>query len=272
MFKRFIPLPLFLLATFSTVAAQAAVLYANGFNPTAGPTQYQGIWDQAGVGIGGANDSVLNEPNRALGFGAGLSFGVGLDISLGLADDFTVPAGQTWAISNVLLYGYQANATSFPYQNATISLVAGSSPNGTSIYSATDLSASNGPGGIVARRVQPTTLTADNRKIWESLITPSTPLVLTAGDYWLRWGFNALNGSNSFVPPIVPTNGIGNAQQSITGMDGTYVLLADSVSYRNVELPFMLNGVAVPGPLPVAGAACAFQWSRKLRRRIRFTA
>jgi hypothetical protein len=266
MFKRFIPLPLFLLATFSTVAAQAAVLYANGFNPVAGPTQYQGIWDQAGVGIGGANDSVLTPPNESFGFNPTLGG------NFALADNFTVPSGEEWTINNVLFYGYQTGATSFPYRNATISLVAGSSPNGTSIYSATGLSTSNGPGGIVARRVQPTTLTADNRKIWEILITPSTPLVLTAGDYWLRWGFNALNGSNSFVPPIVPTNGIGNAQQSITGMDGTYVLLADSVSSRNVEFPFMLNGVAVPGPLPVAGAACAFQWSRKLRRRIRFTA
>jgi hypothetical protein len=266
MLNRFIPVPLFLLATFSTVAAQAAVLYANGFNPVAGPMQYQGIWDQAGVGIGGANDSVLNAPNISPGSSAGLG------VSFALADDFTVPAGQTWAISNVLFYGYQTNATSFPYQDATISLVSGSSPNGTSIYSATGLSTSNGPGGIVARRVTPTTLTADDRRIWEILITPSSPIVLTTGDYWLRWGFNALNGSNSFVPPIVPTNGTGNAQQSSTGIDGTYVLLTDRGSSRNVELPFMLNSVDVPGPLPVAGAACAFQWSRKLRRRIRFTA
>jgi hypothetical protein len=53
MFKRFIPLSLLLLPTFSAMAARAAVLYANGFDPAAGPTQYQVIWDQAGAGIGG---------------------------------------------------------------------------------------------------------------------------------------------------------------------------------------------------------------------------
>jgi hypothetical protein len=122
--------------------------------------------------------------------------------------------------------------------------------------------------------VTPTTLTAEDRKIWEILTTPSTPIVLTQGQDWLRWGFNALNGNISLVPPIVPTNGTGNAQQSSTGIDGTFALSRDPGSSRNVEFPFMLNGALdpVPGPLPVAGAACAFQWSRKLRRRIRFTA
>ncbi len=188
-----------------------------------------------------------------------------------MADNFTVPAGKSWTINNVLLCGYQTSAAAFPYQSGTISFVSGSSPNGASIYSVVGLGVSNGPGGIVARRVLSTSLTADNRKIWEILLTPSSPIVLSAGDYWLRWGTTALNGNNSFVPPIVPLNGIGNAQQSVTGMNGTYVLLNDS---GNVELPFMLNGVSVtvPGPLPLAGAACAFQWSRKLRRRIRFTA
>ncbi len=171
----------------------------------------------------------------------------------------------------MLLCGYQTSAVAFPYQSGTISFVSGSSPNGASIYSAVGLGASNGPGGIVARRVGLDSLTADNRRIWEILLTPSSPIVLDAGDYWLRWGITALDGNNSFIAPIVPRNGIGNAQQSVTGMNGTYVLLNDS---SNVELPFMLNGVfvTVPGPLPLAGAACAFQWSRKLRRRIRFTA
>lgn len=188
-----------------------------------------------------------------------------------VADNFTVPAGQGSMINNVLLYGYQIGATTSPYQAATISFVSGSSPNGSSIYSSVGLGASNGPGGIVARRVGLDSLTADDRRIWEILLTPSSPIVLFAGDYWLRWGITALDGNNSFVAPIVPRNGIGNAQRSETGMDGTYVLLTDS---GNVELPFMLNGVSVtvPGPLPLAGTACAFQWSRKLRRRIRFTA
>ncbi len=109
------------------------------------------------MGIGGINVSVINAPNTRVGYNATFTSGITL------ADDFTVPAGQQWSISNVLFYAYQTNVASFTFQNATISLVPGSSPNGTSIYSATGLSASNGPGGIVARRVTPTTLTAEDR-------------------------------------------------------------------------------------------------------------
>jgi hypothetical protein len=43
------------------------VLYANGFDPAAGATQYQGIWDQAGVGIDGVNVNVINAPNTRIG-------------------------------------------------------------------------------------------------------------------------------------------------------------------------------------------------------------
>jgi hypothetical protein len=263
MFPKFLPFHLLLLAACSGLAARADQLYANGFNPSAGPTQYQGIWDQAGVGAGGSNVSVMiNPPYHILGFTARSEDGYVM------AEDFTVPAGQSWTINNVLLYAYQIDATTFPFQSTTLSLVSGPSPNGTSIDPAITLSASTGPGGIVARRVRLGSLTADDRRIWEILLTPSSPITLSEGDYWLRWGITALNSENFFMAPIVPRDGTGNAHRSSDGMDGTYVLLDDS---GNIELPFLLDGVAVtvPGPLPLAGAACAFQWSRKLRRRLR---
>lgn len=256
-----------LLGALSVTAAraEAQVLYANGFNPNAGPTQYQGIWDQAGVGIGGSNVSTLQPTSGTFGFSASIGS------NNVVADNFTVGAGETWVISAIWLYAYQTSAISFPFTSANVS-VTGADPNGAAIFSETGASVAQGAGGIVARRATSGALGSDNRQIREIVITLASSWTLGAGDYSLRWALGAPN--NTFVAPIVPTNGGGNARQSVGG--ASFNLLADGGTGANVELPFALIGstsasTTVPEPstfvlvglIGLVGAPVA------LRRRLR---
>lgn len=67
-------------------------------------------------------------------------------------------------------------------------------------------------------------------------------------------GFNDQNDTNSYFPiPIYATGGLGNN------------------GYFNANLSFATAPPAVPGPLPMFGAAAGFAWSRRLRKRIQAT-
>jgi len=67
-------------------------------------------------------------------------------------------------------------------------------------------------------------------------------------------GFNDQNDTNSYFPiPIYATPGLENN------------------GYFNANLSFAPVPPAVPGPLPMFGAAAGFAWSRRLRKRIQAT-
>jgi hypothetical protein len=53
-----------------------------------------------------------------------------------------------------------------------------------------------------------------------------------------------------------------------TGLIGTWTLDGTSESIQVILGAPTPPGVTVPGPLPLLGAAAAFGWSRRLRRRI----
>lgn len=224
-----------------TSRVEAVDLYANGFISAAGPTQYQGIWDQAGVGSGGANVSVVQPPNTIFGFSGASNF------NNSLADDFTVGAGQTWTVNSLRFYAYQSFTPTFPALLANVSLT-GSDPNGAVLESASGVSVNQGPGGLVAYRVTPTTLTNTDRRIWEIEVPLATAWTIPSGNYFLRWSISVASG-NLFFPPIVPTNGGGNGQQSLSG--GAFAPVPDTGSGVIVEFPFLLVGTVVPEPSTV---------------------
>ena len=221
-----------LLGALSVTAAraEAQVLYANGFNPTAGPTQYQGIWDQAGVGIGGSNVSTLQPLSGTFGFGSNVVN------NFVVSDNFTVGAGETWTVTALWFYAYQTSAISFPFTSANVS-VTGADPNGASLFSETGASVAQGA-GIVARRATSGDVGSDARRVFEVVVTLASSWTLGAGDYSLRWALGA--SGSTFVAPIVPTNGGGNARQSAAG--GSFNLVTDALTGVNVELPFALIG------------------------------
>ncbi len=73
------------------------------------------LWDNGplvtspGTGAGGADESILQ--STSLGMNV-LGFGIQFLSNNTMADDFTVPAGETWDITDMTFFGYQSNAPS----------------------------------------------------------------------------------------------------------------------------------------------------------------
>ena len=115
-----------------------------------------------------------------------------------LADDFTVPAGQTWSISKFSFYAFQLNATTHPFDGLYFRIYNGP-PNagGTVIF-----------GNLTTNRLSKSTDTKIYR-IFNSLVpapgsTPTTnhlifkvssnvTLNLSAGTYWIEWAIRPIN-------------------------------------------------------------------------------
>ena len=204
--------------------------------------------------VDGSGLSVLTLPATTFGFGAQTGS------SNAVADDFTVPAGQTWTIESINLYAYQTGATSFTFQTATWSLVSGDVNTGSVVASGTSAVTS---GGRVGYRVTSTTLGDTQRGIYANVVD-NPDFSIGAGTYWLRWSLTGSLASGPWQPPTSDARP-GNAAQSTTG--GAFATLVEAGSLLSVELPFTLNGTvsAVPengtlalmlaGGLAVVGAA-----------------
>ena len=199
----------------TAASAQAVVLYNNG-----------AVWDVAGS----PNLSVLATPSTTLGFGAQTSAGNAV------ADNFSV--GSTWNVTKLTFYMYQTGSTAFTFTGMNYQIA---SSHGDAI-SWTSASVANG--GLSAYRVTSTTTTNRDRAIYA--IDVAVNLVVNPGSYVLRWQASGSLASGPWQPPIVPTNGGGNAMQSLAG--AAFGAAIDAGSGFQVELPFTISGTEVPAP------------------------
>jgi hypothetical protein len=67
------------------------------------------------------------------------------------------------------------------------------------------------------------------------------------------------------IKPRQPGTTLADLGFTTTGLIGTWFLTGTS---ETIQVILGAPGAAVPGPLPLFGAAAAFGWSRKLRKRI----
>lgn len=216
--------------------AQAATIYNNG-----------PVVNASGL-------SVLTAPATTFGFGAQTAS------TNAVADDFIVPAGQTWNVESVNFYAYQTGSASFTFQNATWSLLSGDVNTGSVLASGVSAVTS---GGLVGFRVTSTTLGDTQRGIYSNLVD-IPDIALGSGTYWLRWSLTGSLASGPWQPPTSDA-ATGNAAQSTAG--GAFLSLVEAGSQLSVTLPFTLNGSvsAVPesgtlalmlaGGVAVVGAA-----------------
>ncbi len=212
--------------------AQAAAIYSNGpVVPTPG------------------GFSILAAPRTTFGFGDQTVSGNAV------ADDFVVPAGDTWNISSINFYGYQTGAVGFTFQQATWSVLAGDANTGTVVASGVTAVTN---GGLVGYRAQTSAPTDTSRAIF-SVLADMSDFSVGAGTYWLRWSLTGTAASGPWQPPT-SDNAVGNARQLTSLTAGLYAPLIEIGSGLAPTLPFSLNGSisVVPEPtgwaLMVAGA------------------
>lgn len=193
-------------------------------------------WNSAGTGSGGADESLLESPMNTYGFGAQNSLG---NI---LADDFTIPAGQTWTIESITCFTYQTNSGTTPTINGLFLAVYDDGPTSspaliwgsmtTNVLSSAVFSnvfRVNTLGGGTARPIM--ACTAD--------LSPS--LVLGEGQYWLHMNYTGTGSSGPWQPPIVilgqQTTGNG-WQYTSTG----WAQALDTGTGTPQGIPFVLEG------------------------------
>lgn len=253
------------LAVVACVSARAQSTYSNGPLVT-----------HPGQGLNGLDVSALDNGAPALNvFGWGASVATNTRV----ADDFTVPFGQTWTLQTISSFAYQtlggppSTITAGNYRIWNASPLAG----GTIIH---DFSAAN--------QMTATNFTNIYRALISTLGDVARPIMqvdmmgngitLTAGTYWLDIQFT---GNASFtgpwVPPVTtyPTPTHGNAVQNNAGpwvqlIDGvhpqaipfllTYTksFTADITQPGGFGTPVVINDVGTPG-MTVLNAATLFQ-------------
>lgn len=255
-------LALAFLATATTVTAQSAdrapaydgapVLMQP--NPSA-PSAARGgvLFDQTdlvtsvGTGPAGSDESALQTALTMTTFGAGHSLTAGVFV----ADDFTVPAGETWTINGFNFYAYQTGGTVVctmtgyyvqiwdgPPGSTGATVIAGDRT--TNLFQGCDFA------NIYRVRDVDPPGTAVTRPIYQSAAAFTTPLELTEGTYWVDWAATGSLASGPWVPPItiVGQTTTGNARQELSG---AWADLQDGGSLTPQGLPFQVLGTSEGG-------------------------
>ncbi len=225
-------------AVFASPAWSQVVLFDNG-----------PVFDSAGTGFGGADESVL-QTTTLTDQDFGTAHGPA-PFDERVADDFTVTDPGGWQIGAVVLYAYQTTVSTTSTLTSVNLRIWDGPPGamGSSVVfgdTTTNRLASSVFSGIY--RVSESTGGSNNRAIMANRVTVST--TLPPGTYWLDWQTDgSLANDGPWAPPIVITNvGVtGNAMSySIAGGPGAWSALVDSTSSNAKGLPFIIEGASGP--------------------------
>ncbi|MCX7610788.1 MAG: T9SS type A sorting domain-containing protein [Ignavibacterium sp.] len=214
------------------------------------PTNWQFQYPQAvlftsgphyNVPNGGAGGAHLSSLQSSLGM---TSFGWAHQSGFRVADDFIIPAGQTWTIDNVELYAYQTGSTTTStITGVNIRIWSGAPGTGTIVFGDTTTNRMASTAFANVYRASETTPTNTQRPLMRQVV--NIGITLPAGTYWLDWQTTGTLASGPWVPPIVITGNAttGNAKQ-FNSSTGQWSDITDGGSLTPQGLPFTINGTA----------------------------
>lgn len=240
-----------------------SLLYSNGgLNPQA--TSSSGVaapagffWSEVQAETGNTTESNTT---------AGVSVNQG---SFRLADDFVVPAGQTWVLEAVEFHAYQtgASAAATPFTGYTLQVWNGrpGDAGATVVFGDTTTNRFATSTNSTFFRIfnssvpPPGTAPGTTRTIWRNRVTIDPPLSLTEGTYWLDWASTVSNAGAHFQPAITIQGVRGlqgwNARQfSVTSTTWTDVIDAGNPATAPdfpQDFPFDLYGSGAMLPDPI---------------------
>lgn len=205
---------------------------ATSTNATAAPAGY--TWSE------------LQLPNTTLGSGGIYDTAGTTDFSL--ADDFVVPAGQSWTVTSFDFFGYQTGyaGTAIPIDGLRVRVWNGDPSLPSSVVVAGDmvtnvLNVASSSNAFVYRTA---TTTGTTRKIWK--FNANLNYVFAPGTYWVEFQVHATNDSSVFFPPVTILNTTSNASWNALQRNVTaWAPVVDGGSLNLLAIPFVLNGTVL---------------------------
>lgn len=184
--------------------------------------------------------------------GANTGYGSGANIGAGytLADDFTVPAGQTWNITKFTFYAYSTGATgsTSPFNDTRVRIFNTNPSSGSPTPVFGDLTTNRFAASTTASMYRIAAgAEGTTRQIWKIEATVATSLA--AGTYWVEWqhGTVVANASNFSPAKTVPgtTTQAGNNALQHDLNAGTWVAITD---VGPQDFPFQIDYTATGTP------------------------
>jgi hypothetical protein len=202
-----------------------------------------------GAGAGGKDVAALQ---TTLGLNV---YGFGVQATAGYtgADDFTVPAGETWTLEDIEFYVYQSGSTS-PSITQVHWAIVNTNPLGTFPATLTSSPVVNTMTNVM--KAVDYNLTASTRPIQLAVVTVTPPMTLTAGQYWLEWNVSGTGASGPWQPPVTElgqvqkTTGPADAMQHVGS--GFAPIIDNGTAAAPQDLIFCLTGQG-GGPKPCPG-------------------
>ena len=185
-------LTILLLVVLINTSSHAQRVYRNGILHTdtisnsgvAAPTGYR--WSEIQNDTGNSTESNIN---------IGPSF---TQTAFNLADDFTVPAGQTWSISKFSFYAFQLNATTYPFDGLYFRIYNGPPNAGRTVIfgNSTTNCLSKSPDTKIYRifnSLVPAPVSTPTTTHLIFKVSSNVTLNLSAGTYWIEWAIRPIN-------------------------------------------------------------------------------
>jgi hypothetical protein len=247
---------------YADVAGNAAA-FGDGAILAADEAQYDAPAEDSRYALIFSNSGDPNDPFLVTRPGAGCS---GRDVSdvqtaLGLqaygfncmssapnavADDFVVPAGQTWTINEIVFYLFQTSAPGTTVTSVLLR-VQPENPLGGSVPALTAYTPTTTFTNVYKNLDTDAPGTVCNRRVQQCVVGPATPYVLGAGTYYLIW---EATGSDSYSgpwqPPVVipgATNKPGANGMSAMHTTGIFQPALDpGSSHAPQDFVFVLQG------------------------------
>jgi hypothetical protein len=198
-----------------------------------------------GTGVGGADESVLQNNTLLMNtLGAGHQFALGYRV----ADQFTIPAGETWDITNITTFAYQTgSSTTSSMTQVSIEIRDAMPPGGAVVFG--DLS-TNYLGSTAWSNIYRVTETSTGTSTDRPIMAQVNNVVTTLGEgtYWISWSTDGSLASGPWAPPIT-INGqttTGDALQSLDA-GASYAALTDTGTATPQGLPFIVEGTIQGG-------------------------
>lgn len=200
------------------------------------------LWDNGpivtsiGTGVGGADESIVVQADSTNGFGCQWVY------DYALTDDFEIPAGETWEITSITLFGYQTGAgPPSTIIGVYIEIFDDLPEIGTSVYGDLFTNVLTSTAWMNCYRVRYNVSGSNtDRPIMANVCDFSTPITLTEGDYWLCWNMEGTEDSGPWNPPITIDGQLntGDGLQYTSAWDYVY----DTKSGEMKGLPFIIEG------------------------------